>query len=75
MARRHKGRMRGGQYLANAHPGKREVHDLDTEQTGANQCQIDEIIAAGHERPYDTLLAAQRDGYDNCRWCLGRSTR
>ena len=41
----------------------------------AGEQTIDEIIAAGHERPYATLLAAQRDGCDNCRWCLGRSTR
>lgn len=29
---------------------KKEVHDLDNEKT---QCQIDEIIAAGHARTFD----------------------
>ena len=31
----------GKQYLRN--DDKKEVHDLDNEKTGANQCQIDEI--------------------------------
>ncbi len=75
MARRFRGHMNGQRYLANANPAKREVHDLDNEKTGPNQCQIDEIIRAGHDRPYTTLEAAKRDGYDNCRWCIGGSTR
>ena len=75
MARRHTGRMRGEQYLANASPSKREVHDLDNEKTGSNQCQIDEIIRAGNERPYTSLQSAHRDGYDNCAHCLGSSRR
>ena len=52
-----------------------EVHDLDNEKIGANQCQINEIIAAKHERPYTSLDAAHRDSYDNCQYCLGGSTR
>lgn len=72
MARRRNGRMNGEQYLANANPSQREVHDLDKETTG---CQIDKIIAAGHERPYNSLGQAQRDGYDNCAHCLGGSRR
>lgn len=75
MARRWKGRMSGERYLANASPSKREVHDLDNEQTGGNGCQIDEIINAGNDRPYNDLNAAKRDGYDNCAKCLGGSTR
>jgi len=67
--------MNGEKYLANANPGKREVHDLDNEQTGQNQCQIDEIIAAGNDRPYNSLEAAKRDGYDPCHHCLSGSTR
>ena len=51
MSRRFTGHMRGEKYLANANPSKREVHDLDNEKTGANQCQIDEIIRAGNDRP------------------------
>lgn len=72
MARRHTGNMNGEQYLANTSPSKREVHDLDRERTN---CQIDEIIRAGHDKPYASLTAAKRDGYDNCDYCLGDSTR
>jgi hypothetical protein len=72
MARRYTGRMKGERYLANANPSKREVHDLDNEKTN---CQIDEIIRAGHDRPYNSREAANRDGYDNCAYCIGGSTR
>jgi hypothetical protein len=70
--RRYKGNMNGERYLANANPSKKEVHDLDNEKT---QCQIDEIIRAGHDRPYQTLDAAHAAGYDNCAWCIGNSMR
>lgn len=70
--RRYKGNMNGERYLANASPSKREVHDLDSEKP---QCQIDEIIRAGHDRPYHSLDAAHAAGYDNCAWCLGNSSR
>lgn len=72
MTRRHRGNMRGERYLANASHTKREVHDLDLE---TRQCQIDEIIAAGNDRPYASLAAAHAAGYDNCAYCLGNSTR
>jgi len=72
MARRYTGRMNGEQYLANSSPSKMEVHNLDNEKS---QCQIDEIIRAGHERPYTTLSAAHAAGYDNCAYCIGGSTR
>lgn len=72
MARRHRGNMNGEQYLANANPSHLEVHDLDNERVN---CQIDEIIRAGHDRPYTSLFAARRDGFDNCAYCLGDSTR
>ena len=72
MARRHTGNMKGERYLANKSPSKREVHDLDAEKTS---CQIDEIIRAGNDKPYNSLDAAKRDGYDNCAHCLGGSTR
>jgi hypothetical protein len=64
--------MNGEQYLANASPSKREVHDLDQEKSN---CQIDEIIRAGHDRPYTSLSTAKAAGYDNCAYCLGGSTR
>ena len=54
-----------------------EVHDLDNEKTGPNQCQIDEIIRAGHAVTFtpDTLSQAHSEGYDNCAHCIGASTR
>jgi hypothetical protein len=62
--------MNGEQYLGNTH--KMEVHDLDNERTG---CQIDEIITAKHDKPYNSLSAAHTDGYDNCAYCIGGSMR
>ncbi|MFH1499722.1 MAG: hypothetical protein ABII82_18070 [Verrucomicrobiota bacterium] len=70
MARRYTGNMNGERYLGNTNT--KEVHDLDNEQT---QCQIDEIIAAGNDKPFDYLSTAQSAGYDNCHYCLGGSTR
>lgn len=72
MARRYTGNMNGERYLANKSPSKREVHDLDNEQT---RCQIDEIIRAGNDVPYTSHSTAQADGYDNCAHCIGGSTR
>lgn len=68
--RRYSGNMDGERYLGNANT--LEVHDLDREQTN---CQIDEIIDAGNDRPFNSLRAAHNAGYDNCHWCLGASTR
>ena len=34
--------MNGERYLGNT--AKKEVHDLDNEKNGGNECQIDEII-------------------------------
>jgi hypothetical protein len=70
MSRRYKGNMNGERYCGNK--SKKEVHDLDNEKTN---CQIDEIIKAGNDKPFDTLAAAHAAGYDNCYWCLGGSTR
>jgi len=72
MSRRFTGNMNGEQYLANTSPSKMEVHNLDAE---TSQCQIDEIIRAGHDKPYTSLSEARRDGFDNCAWCIGSSTR
>jgi hypothetical protein len=72
MTRRYNGHMNGERYLANTSPSKREVHDLDNEKPA---CQINEIIRAGHDKPYTTRDAANRDGYDNCAYCMGGSTR
>ena len=59
--------------MGNKH--KMEVHDLDNEKTGLNQCQIDEIIRAGHAVIFepDTHSQARREGYDNCKHCIGES--
>jgi hypothetical protein len=72
MARRHTGNMNGERYLGNSSPSKMEVHDLDNEKT---LCQIDEIIKARHDRPYNSLTAAQTAGFDNCAYCIGGSKR
>ncbi|HUP59405.1 MAG TPA: hypothetical protein VNA69_03175 [Thermoanaerobaculia bacterium] len=68
MTRRTKSNMNGERYLGNK--SKKEVHDLDNEKTGKNECQIDEIIAAKNDKPYNTLKAAHDDGYDDCSHCL-----
>ncbi|WP_341501927.1 hypothetical protein [Gallaecimonas sp. GXIMD4217] len=68
--RRYTGNMNGERYLGNTNTT--EVHDLDNEKT---TCQIDEIIRAGHDKPFSSLEEAKRQGYDNCHWCLGGSTR
>lgn len=62
--------MNGEKYLGNTHD--LEVHDLDN---GKIACQIDEIIAAGHDKPYRYSSDAHAAGYDNCAYCLGSSTR
>ena len=51
-----------------------EVHDLWNEQ---RQCQIDEILSAGHAVGFipDSLEEAHRNGYDNCAYCIGGSQR
>lgn len=72
MSRRYSGNMNGERYLANTSPSKHEVHDLDNEKTN---CQINEIINAHHDKSYSTREAANRDGYDNCAYCIGSSTR
>ena len=64
--------MNGERYLANTSPSKREVHDLEAEKA---QCQIDEIIRAGNDKPYHSLDAAHSDGYDDCAHCLANSKR
>lgn len=70
MARRRTGNMNGEKFLGNSSPSKMEVHDLDLEDTAGNGCQIDEIIRAGHDRPFDTLADAHAQGYDNCAKCI-----
>jgi hypothetical protein len=73
MARRYSGHMNGERYLGNTN--KKEVYDLDNEKTGANECQIGEIIRAGNDKPFNSLTAAHNEGYDSCAWCIGSSRR
>jgi len=65
-------RPRGKQYLGNTN--KMEVHNLRNEKP---QCQIDEIIKAGHAVVFlpDTLAQAHSEGYDNGAYCIGDSKR
>jgi len=67
MARRNGPPLYGNRYCGNTNTT--EVHDLDNEQTN---CQIDEIIAAGHARTFspDTLKQAHSEGCDNCAYCI-----
>jgi hypothetical protein len=65
--------MNGERYLGNT--DKKEVHDLDNEKTGKNECQINEIIAAKHDKPFNSLSDAHAADYDNCAHCLGSSAR
>ena len=75
MTRRYGLPLHGNKYCGNA--SKKEVHDLDNEDTTLSGCQIDEIIAANHARAFtpDTLDQALREGYDNCAYCIGASKR
>jgi len=75
MARRYGYPLRGNRYCGNT--SKREVHDLDSEDTKRDGCQIDEIIGAGHARTFspDTLAQAKSEGYDPCDKCLPGSQR
>ena len=70
MSRRYRGNMNGERYCGNTN--EKEVHDLDNEQTN---CQIDEIIDANHDKPFNSLSDAHAKEFDNCHWCLGNSTR
>ena len=75
MARRSGPPTNGKQFVGNMN--NTEVHDLDNEQTGANRCQIDEIISAKHAVTFtpDTLAQAHGQEYDNCAYCIGDSQR
>lgn len=70
MARREQGNMHGQRYLANTR--SKEIHGLDNEK---GNCQIDKIIAAGHDKAYLYLHQAHANGYDNCANCMVGSLR
>ena len=55
MPRKYKGNMNG------------QRHDLDNE---SRNCQVDEIIRGGLDRPYESLPDARRDDYNPCTFCV-----
>jgi len=61
----------GLQYYGNRSPSKMEVHHVPSKKTN---CQLDEIKDGVRFIP-DTLQEAKNNGYDNCHYCLGGSTR
>lgn len=70
-------------FLLNTNVGHLEVHDLDNEKTGPFECQIDEIIAAGHAQYLMGINTIQdlagwlqrNPSYDGCRYCLPQFDR
>jgi hypothetical protein len=64
----------GKKYLGNSDTDHMEVHNLWNEKP---QCQINEIISAENAVVFypDTLEQAHNEGYDNCAYCIGNSTR
>ena len=66
MARRLGEPLYGAQYCVDIK--KREIHDLDHEKA---ICQIDKIIEAGNARPCWSPLSGHREGYADCKCCIG----
>lgn len=73
MSRRYGLRLNGQRYCGNRRT--MEVHDLDHEDAGPAGCQIDSLIAAGVDASFspDALFAAHREGFTDCRRCLGEA--
>ena len=61
----------GLEYYGNSSPAKLEVHHVPSKTAN---CQLDEIKDGVRFIP-DNLEEAHKNGYDNCHWCLGGSTR
>jgi len=72
MARRHRFPLYNNRFCGNTN--KKEVHDLDNEM---KVCQIEEILGANHAVTFDpdTVEQAYKEGFDNCHYCIGGSTR
>lgn len=68
--RRFIGNMSGARYCANT--STKEVHDLENEKIN---CRINDIIRAGHDKPFHVLVEAYIEGYDRCKWCNGGSKK
>lgn len=56
---------------------KMEVHDFNYEDKREFACRVEEVIASGHAKSFtpDTLEQAHKEGYENCAYCIGISTR
>ena len=74
MTKRYREPFNGKRYIGNNSPTKKEVHDLDNEDTSPNGCQIDKIKEVVTFDP-DTLAEARSNGFDPCDKCLEGSTR
>ena len=61
----------GLNYYGNSSPSKMEVHHVPSKTAN---CQLDEIKNGVRFEP-DTLDEAHKNGYDNCAYCIGGSTR
>lgn len=69
---------RNVRFLLNTDSQHLEVHDLDNEQLGTNECQINEIIRANNAQylkipnNLESLEAwlDRNPSYDGCRYCL-----
>ena len=61
----------GLHYYGNRSPSKMEVHHVPSKTAN---CQLNEIKDGVRFVP-DTLNEAHNNGYYNCHWCLGGSTR
>lgn len=55
------------EYYANTSRSKREVHTVS--------CNFLHLIKPEHIQVYNSLTGAHNDGYDNCFYCIGGSTR
>ena len=73
--RRQKAPIYGRRFVGNN--TEKEVHDLDNEKFGEHECEIIEILIAGHVKTFepDTVDQAHKEGYHNCVHCMSSSKR
>lgn len=58
--------MKGQRYMIDI--GKKQVHDLFNVKTN---CQINDIMEEGNDKPISSLIDAHKSGYKDCIWCIG----
>jgi hypothetical protein len=65
----------GKRYCGNT--SKMEVHDFHLEDRREFACQIEKFIASGNAKSFtpDTLEQAHKEGYHDCVFCIGFSTK